>query len=290
MKRVLVIGENSYIGRSFEVFVKDKYEITMVSSRNNVWQGINFAKYDSVLHCAGIAHISHNPKMESLYYEVNCDLAVNVANKAKSEGIRQFIFLSSILVYGTNQSEVNHTTLPKPDNFYGNSKLKAEQELDKLASKNFNLCIVRSPMVYGRGCKGNFPKLVRLAKITPIFPAYPSKRSMIYIDNLCEFLCGMVDDEATGVFLPQNKEYLNAAEFVKFIADYDRRYIVTTRLFNPLIRLLMKRIAVFQKLFGGLYYTKQGNEDDYNIVEFDKSIYQSIENRTLSADLVLEYE
>jgi len=213
--------------------------------------------------------------MEALYYEVNCDLAVNIANKALKEGVKQFIFLSSILVYGNNKSKISSATTLRPDNFYGSSKLKAEQELKKLANENFKLCIVRSPMVYGKGCKGNFPRLIKLAKITRIFPAYSNRRSMIYIENLCEFFCNLIDSGTEGTFLPQNKEYVNTMELVKIIATYDNKRIVTIKLFNSLIRLFMKRISVFEKLFGDLYYIEQGNEDDYNIVAFEESIKRS---------------
>jgi UDP-glucose 4-epimerase len=272
MKRVLIIGKNSYIGRSFKDFAENKFNIKIISSRNGEWKNEDFTGYDSILHCAGIAHVTHNPKMESLYYKINCDLPVETAEKAKSEGVRQFIFLSSILVYGSRNSQIDSETLPNPDNFYGGSKLKAEQTLKKLETKDFKLCTVRLPMVYGKGCKGNFPKLLKLAEITPIFPDYQNKRSIIYIDNLCEFLCGLVDGESNGVFLPHNKKYMNTTELVKFIKSHDSKRVIITKLLNPAINLLMKRVSVFEKLFGDLYYAKQGNENNYNIVEFEESV------------------
>lgn len=278
MKKVLVIGENSYIGKSFEVFAKDRYDIKMVSSRNDEWKSIDFTGYDSILHCAGIAHVSRDPKMKPLYYAVNCDLAVNIAKKAKSEDVRQFIFLSSILVYGSNKFKIDMETPPNPADFYGGSKLKAEQELQKLVNDAFKLCIIRPPMVYGKGCRGNFPKLVKLAKITPIFPDFPNKRSMIYIDNLCSFFCKVIDSEDKGIFLPQNQEYVNTTELVKCIAECQNKRISMTKLFNPLIRVLTRHISVFEKLFGDLCYTKQGNKNEYNIVGFQKSIKRSLED------------
>jgi UDP-glucose 4-epimerase len=276
MKKVLVIGDDSYIGMSFEAFARDKLEIKMVSSRNNAWREVDFAGYDSVLHCAGIAHISRDPKMESLYYEVNCNLAVDVANKAKSENVKQFIFLSSMLIYGSKNNEINHITTPNPDNFYGNSKLKAEQELQKLSDNDFKLCIVRPPMVYGKGSKGNFPKLVKLARKTPLFPNFPNKRNMIYIDNLCNFICDLVNNENEGVFLPQNIEYVNTTELVRCIRECHGKRLKTTRVFNPLIRFLSKRMSVFNKVFGDLWYVKQGNESGYCVVGFEESVRRSV--------------
>ena len=271
-----MIGDDSYIGQSFEAFAKGRYDIKMVNSREGAWKSVDFTGYDSVLHCAGIAHVSNDPKMESLYYEVNCDLAVDVAKKAKKENVGQFIFLSSMLVYGSSKSEIDKDTPTVPDNFYGGSKLKAEQELQKLVGDGFKLCIVRPPMVYGKGCKGNFPKLVKLAKKIPIFPNYPNKRSMIYIENLCSFFCRLIDIEDESIFLPQNQEYVNTTELVRYVAKcYGKRRLMT-KLFNWLIRLLAKRVSVFEKMFGSLYYVKQGDEGEYNVVGFEESVRRSI--------------
>jgi len=274
MKRILVIGEKSYIAKSFYGFANKRYKIEIITSRNGTWQSVDFSKYDSVLHCAGIAHVSNNPRIEKLYYDINCDLAVAVAKKAKNESVKQFVFLSSILVYGSNKNVINNETIPNPDNFYGASKLKAEQELQELADNNFRLCIVRPPMVYGKGCKGNFFKLVDLAKKTPIFPDYPNKRSMIHVDNLCDFLCSLIDSNKYGFFLPQNQEYINTTELVCYIAECYNRRIYTTKRFNSLIRFLTKHVVVFNKIFGNLYYVKEDNNSD--VVDFKISIQKSL--------------
>jgi UDP-glucose 4-epimerase len=272
MKKVLVIGDDSYIGRFFEAFANDRYLIKMVSSRDNAWENEDFTGFDSVLYCAGIAHESHNSKMEDLYYRVNCDLTVKVSIKAKNENVGQFIFLSSMSIYGNNDTGITIDTAPEPQNLYGLSKLKGEQELCKLQDDKFKICIVRPPMVYGNGCRGNFPRLVRLAKRSFLFPDFENKRSMIYVGNLCSFFCGLIDGESSGVFLPHNSEYINITGLVKAINPKIR----TTRLFNPLLRFLVKRITVFNKLFGDLYYVMSGSESEYNIVSFDEGVKESI--------------
>ncbi|MCL2815776.1 MAG: NAD-dependent epimerase/dehydratase family protein [Oscillospiraceae bacterium] len=278
MKRVLVIGDDSYIGMSFEAFAKDRFDIKMVNSRDGAWKDVDFTGYDSVLHCAGIAHVKQTKKMEPLYYKINCDLAADVANKAKEENVRQFIFLSTMAVYGTSKTKIDINTLPAPNkkDFYGGSKLKAEQQLQKLADDEFRLCVIRPPMVYGKGCRGNFLKLAKLAKKTPIFPNYPNKRSMIYIENLCSFICALIDGENDGIFLPQNEEYVNTTELVQCIAKCYGKRVATTKLFNWLIRLLAKRVSAFEKMFGDLYYVKQGNESGYSIINLEDSIRISI--------------
>jgi len=275
MKRVLIIGQNSYIGKSFEIYARDRFELKMVSSRNQAWHSVDFSGYDSILHCAGIAHVSHNPRMKKYYYEVNCDLAINVARKAKSENVKQFVFLSSILIYGNNKTAINNETIPNPNNFYGDSKLKAEHGLEKLSDNDFKLCILRPPMVYGKGCKGNFYKLVNLAKTVPFFPDYSNIRSIIYIDNLCNFICDSIDNNSQGTFFPQNNEHINTTELVCYIAKCYNRRVYTTKLFNPLIHILMKRISIFQKLFGNLYYSLNDNKS--TMVDFKNSINRILE-------------
>jgi hypothetical protein len=183
-----------------------------------------------------------------------------------------------MLVYGSANEKIDKETLPNPDDFYGGSKLKAEKELQKLADDTFKLCIVRPPMVYGPNCKGNFPRLVELAKKTPLFPDFPNERSMIYIDNLCSFFCTLVDGEKHGLFLPQNSEYVNTTELVKCIAKHSGKRTITTKMFNPLVRLLIKRVGTFIKLFGNLAYAHAGDEDSYNVATFEESVKKSLEN------------
>ena len=276
MKKVIVIGENSYIGKSFEAYSNDRFGIKMVGSRDGKWETMDFAGFDSVLFCAGIAHMAQDSKVEALSFAVNCDLAVDAANKAKKEKVSQFIYLSSMSVYGGGETEIDGATTPNPGSVYGRSKLKAEQELQKLDDDSFRLCFVRPPMVYGKGCKGNFPKLVKLAKRTPIFPDYPNKRSMIYIDNLCEFLCGLIKNESSGIFLPQNSEYVNTVELVRYVANLANKRIITTRLCNPIIPLLLKHISIMGKLLGDLTYVRAGDENSYNVVAFEESIERSM--------------
>ena len=280
MKRILVVGDDSYIGMSFRDFVADnnKCEVTMVNSRDNAWKNVDFTGYDSLLHCAGIAHVKTTKENEKLYYDINCDLAVNVAKKAKAEGVGQFVFLSSLFVYVNRKTPIiiDKDTPTNPDTVYGKSKLKAEIELKQIADNDFKICNIRPPMVYGKNCRGNFLSLVSLAKKTPIFPGYPNKRSMIYVENLCNFICVLIDENKEGVFLPQNCEYVNTSELVKEIARCHGKKIRTIKLFNPLIGILSKKISVFNKVFGNLCYSQLGNESDYCAVDFEESVKRSV--------------
>lgn len=281
MKKILITGKNSYVGTSLEKWLgnyPDRYSIELISLRNDSWREKDFSEYDAVVHVAGIAHVSSDPKMEEMYYKVNRDLTIETAKKAKAEGVKQFIFMSSIIVYGDSTSDkrvIDKNTVPTPSNFYGNSKLQAEEGIKILVNDNFKVVIIRPPMIYGKDSKGNYPKLAKVAQKLPFFPDIENERSMLHIDNLCEFIKVMIDQEETGLFFPQNAEYVNTSELVNFIAQAHGHKIRMTRLFNPTIKLLFN-IGVVNKLFGNLVYEK--SMSDYDKVNYQvRSFRESIE-------------
>lgn len=258
MKRVLITGKNSYVGNSFADWVKDdsNFIVDKISLRDNKWKELDFSIYDVVLHVAGIAHVSRDPKMEELYYKVNRDLTIEVAERAKLDRVKQFIFMSSIIVYGDNVpgGVITRETIPNPSNFYGKSKLEAEKGLLPLENSNFKVAIVRPPMIYGKNSKGNYPKLAKLARISPIFPDIDNQRSMLHIDNLDEFIKLLIQKEDKGYFFPQNKEYVKTSEMVRVIGEVQDKKVRLVRVFNPFIKPFITKISVLNKMFGNLKY------------------------------------
>ncbi|WFF74402.1 NAD-dependent epimerase/dehydratase family protein [Proteiniclasticum sp. QWL-01] len=280
MKRVLITGKNSYIGTSLENWLMrepDQYKVDTVDMKDGSWKEKDFSLYDVVFHVAGIAHVSSDPKMEDLYYNVNRDLTIQTAEKAKAEGVKQFIFMSSIIVYGDSSSSkrvIDKNTVPTPSNFYGNSKLQAEEGIKNLESDGFKIVVVRPPMIYGKGSKGNYPRLANMAKKIPIFPDIDNERSMLHIDNLCEFIKVMIDYEDNGLFFPQNAEYVKTSELVKTIADVHGKKIWMISWLNWLIRFMFG-IGIVNKVFGNLVYEKSMSDYDkanYRIRTFKESI------------------
>lgn len=274
MKKILITAQNSYIGNTFAERTSKMYDIDFISCRTNDWEKEDFSKYDSILHVAGIAHVSKDPNMESEYYRVNRDLTVKIAKKSKKEGVKQFIFLSSIIVYGDNSEMQKKTiitpnTVPKPSNFYGMSKLQAEAGILALQNENYNISIIRPPMVYGENSKGNYRTLVKIAEKIPVFPNLKNERSMIHIDNLCEFIHLLIKNNEKGLFFPQNKTYINTSNMVKTIAEANGKKIKLTTLANPILYVLSKKVSILNKAFGSLTYEKHMSvyKEEYQIRE-----------------------
>ena len=111
-------------------------------------------------------------------------------------------------------------------------------------------------MIYGKGCKGNYQKLAKLARITPIFPDIENKRSMIYIDNLSEFIKKLIENGVTGIFMPQNAEYITTSILVKEIAKNNGQNMYMIPVPVLLKNFLIQHSHLFKKIFGDLMYSK----------------------------------
>ena len=271
MKKILITGANSYIGTSFEQWAIENGEDFQIDTQDMIgddWKNADFSGYDSIFHVAGIAHADVGKVSEEgkkLYYKVNCDLAVECAKKAKAAGAKQFIYMSSIIVYGESAPigktrVITKDTPVSPANFYGDSKAKAEEGLQLLNDENFKIVILRPPMIYGKGSKGNYPLLAKMAKKTPLFPAIKNQRSMLYVESLCKFVSMMIAYEERGIFFPQNAEYVQTADMVKIIAKVSEKRIFVTRWLNGVVWVLGKipgkTSSLVNKAFGNLVYDK----------------------------------
>lgn len=282
MKKILVTGAGSYVGESVRKYILEtspgEFEIDAVGTMNNEWEKTDFAKYDVVYHVAGIAHVNADPKMAPLYYKVNRDLTIDVAQRAKDAGVKQFIFMSSQIVFHESQSlkteVITKETKENPNGFYGDSKLQAEIGLHKLESKNFKVCILRPCMIYGPNAKGNFPRLVRLATKVPVFPCWHNKRSMLYIDNLAEFVKQVVLCGYSGTFYPQNRELADTVEIIRFFAKEAGHKVWITKLLNPFVWLGSFVLQPINKMFATYYYDPRMSKMDfeYQLVSFEDSL------------------
>ena len=285
MKKVLITGANSYIGVSFEQYAAKHYSnqllVETVDMLDGSWRKKDFSAYDVVYHVAGIAHAdvgNVSKETKAKYYAVNTDLAIETARQAKAQGVRQFVFMSSAIVYGESApygetKRITKDTEPTPANFYGDSKWQADKGIRKLASDSFTVTILRPPMIYGKGSKGNYPTLAKIAKKLPLFPEIDNERSMLYIENLCEFLCQVMIRGQGGVFWPQNAEYSSTSEMVRQIAAVSGHMIWVSAIWNWAVVLASKmpgKIGVLtNKAFGNMSYDQSMSRYDFDYIVAD---------------------
>ena len=267
MIRILITGANSYIGTSFANYLAQpefagKYQVTTLDMIGDAWRSHDFSQYDSVYHVAGIAH-SDNGKISDerakLYYAVNTDLTVECAKKAKEAGVKQFIFMSSAIVYGDSapigkEKLITRDTPVNPANCYGDSKVQAENGIRPLDCDTFKVVILRPPMIFGKNSKGNYPLLSKLARKLPAFPKVENKRSMLYIGNLVEFVRLMIENGEHGTFWPQNPQYSNTSEVISLIAKAHNKRCVLIPGFGWVLKLMSHATGLVNKAFGNLAY------------------------------------
>lgn len=285
MKRILITGADSYVGTSVENYLKqrpEEYEIATVDMKDEAWKSVDFSGFDTVYHVAGIAHSDVGNVTDEgieMYYRINADLAIETAEKAKAEGVGQFIFMSSAIVYGDSapigkSKMITAETPVSPANFYGDSKVKAEEGLMPLNEPGFKVVILRPPMIYGRGSKGNYPTLAKMARKLPIFPKVKNERSMLYIENLAEFVRLMIENEESGIFWPQNNEYSNTSELVGLIAENHGKKILRIAGVTWILKILSHMTGLVNKAFGNLTYDMAMSEykTDYRVCDLRTSI------------------
>lgn len=288
MKKILITGANSYIGTSFAAYLAElefagKYQVDTLDMIGDAWRSYDFSGYDAVYHVAGIAH-SDNGKISDerakLYYAVNTDLTVECAKKAKDAGVKQFIFMSSAIVYGDSapigkEKLITRDTPVNPANCYGDSKVQAENGIRPLDSDTFKVVILRPPMIFGKGSKGNYPLLSKLAQKLPVFPKVENKRSMLYIGNLVEFVRLMIENGEHGTFWPQNPQYSNTSEVISLIAKAHSKRCVLIPGFGWALKLMSHAAGLVNKAFGNLAYDQAMSE--YKLPYQKYSLQEAIE-------------
>lgn len=285
MKRILITGINSYLGKSFKSYMEGfpGYSTVSISMRDGSWREEDFTGIDAVYHVAGLAHSDNgriSPEKAQMYYSINTDLTLELAKKAKREGVGQFIFMSSAIVYGDSapigqRRMIDRGTRCSPANCYGDSKVQAELGLKRLEDERFRVVILRPPMIYGPGCKGNYPVLSLMARRLHFFPQVDNQRSMLFVGNLMAFVKLMIDNNESGTFFPQNAQYSNTSAFVALIAAAHGRKIRLVRGFTWALKLLGVFTPLVNKAFGSLSYDMEMSgypRGEYRLFSLEESI------------------
>lgn len=288
MKKILITGANSFVGNAVKTHLErfpDRYSVTAMSLRDGSWKEKDLSGYDCIYHVAGLAHSdvgNVTDEVKARYYAVNTELTAEIAEKAKAEGVGQFIFMSSAIVYGDSapigkDKMIGRDTPCAPANFYGDSKLQAENRLRELSGDGFKVVILRCPMIYGKGGKGNFPVLENLALKLPFFPKTENRRSMLYVGNLAEFVRLMIENEESGLFWPCNREWSNTSALVRSIAACRGKKLVLVPGFTWALKMLSHVTGYVDKAFGNLAYEEHLGDyrEEYRLYTLEESIKET---------------
>ena len=255
MKRILIAGKDSYIGDYLAVTLDPtRFACDILDMRGDAWHKQSFAGYNAVVLVAGIAHQRETKANRALYDQVNHKLAVAAGEKAKQDGVTQFVFFSSMSVYGIDVGRIHVDTEPNPKTAYGRSKLDAETALLGLTNEAFHVAVLRPPMIYGPGCRGNYPRLSKLVQRLHVFPKANNERSMLYINTFCAFMDMLLQSGSGGLYFPQNNAYVSTDRLARAIANANHRRLWQPNGFGWLLRLLGKNGGTIGKVFGTLTY------------------------------------
>lgn len=287
---ILIIGKNSYIGNHIDEWLsRYGHKVAQLDVLSEDWKNYDYSSFDAIVHVAGIVHRPDCKDWE-LYKRVNTDMPVKIATMAKEQGVKQYIYFSTMGVYQANKklgaSVVDETTplLSNSSSFYGMSKLMAEEALTKLQEEGFSVAFVRPPSVYGKGCKGGYiTGFKKIAQMLPVIPrAYENAcQSFIYIDNLSECVRLIVENHLGGVFCPQDDEIPNANRLLEVICKGIGKTYRSSRLLGICLQLL-NFIPLVKKAYGGIEYSRTLSdipELDYVVVSFEEGMRRTVSTK-----------
>ena len=283
--KILIIGKNSYIGNHIDEWLsKHGHQVTQLDVLTDEWKTFDYSPYDTIVHVAGIVH-QPNCQDWGLYKRVNTDMPIQIATMAKKVGVKQYVFFSTMGVYGVGKrlkpTVVDEKTLLAPVGMYGKSKLMAEEGLRELQDEAFKVAFVRPPSVYGKGCRGGYiTGFTSIARRLPVIPcAYENvKQSFIYIDNLSELVRLVIEKNKAGVFCPQDDKSVSANELLRTITDGIGRKYRSSWLLGFGVRLL-HFIPLVNKAYGGVEYSKTLSDIegmDYVVVPFEEGMRRTV--------------
>ncbi len=288
MKKLLIVGSDSFVGNAVYNWLLQKhagsYEIDIIDAREGGWRNADFSKYQVVYQVAGIAHVKkETPEMERLFFDVNAEMTYDIAAAAKAAGVEQYIFMSTKGVYPSFVPFIDENTPTGPVKLYGKSKLAGEQKILPLASEDFRVAVLRCPSVYGAHAPGSYLQLLKKVDHLAVFPAYKNRRSMIYIDNLCEFIHIVIERGLSGILVPQDAEYMSTSDIVRVGAKIKKKKILFDYISWPLIAVLVKLTYKFRKPFGSTVFKHDFSipDRDYYVCGFEEAVRRTIEEEQL---------
>lgn len=252
--KLLITGSSGFVGSYFIDKYKKKYDIKTFSFRKDDINTFDCREIDEIFHLSALVHQMGGASAEE-YEKVNVTQTLQLARKAKENGVKHFVFMSTVKVYGEETNSVyTENTICNPEDEYGKSKLKAELELLKLENEDFKVSILRTPIIYGYRVKANIKALISLINKIPILPfgKIENKRSMVYIGNICHLVDELVIQQKAGIFLASDDEPLSTTKLCELISKNLNKkiYLVKIPFFESLLKLL--KPSFHKRLYGSL--------------------------------------
>lgn len=280
MKKILITGKNGFLAKNLAKHLSERgFDARLVSVRGGA-ENIDLRGIDCIVHTAAISSDKKGVPY-SEYKRVNVETTRLLAQRAKECGVQHFVFLSSLFAMFDTPPKISSDTVLgenspcTPQNFYGKSKHEAEKALEGLAAENFKIAVVRPPIIYGEGGAGNYALLKKIALKLPVLPDIENRKSMIYVGNLCELIKLIIENQSSGLFLPQNAELVSTKEMMGEIAKANGKKAHFSKLFGLGIKLFGNFVPQLRKAFGNLYYAPEQSNyfgGKYRIFGFAESI------------------
>jgi UDP-glucose 4-epimerase len=267
--KILITGKNSFVGRNFIKYsrFRDTDEISLFENKP---EDIDFSKYDVVIHLVAIVH-QKKTIPENQYFIINRDLCLKVAELAKNAGVKQFIFLSTVKVYGkfiSGSEPWNEKSLCIPEDAYGKSKYEAEVALRKLSDENFTVSIIRTPLVYGEYVRANMLSILKLINRTNILPFknVENRRNFTGAENLVSFIDRIIEKRASGVFIAMDEKAISTSRLVKMIAENMGKKIILFKIPDFIVKVgMIVWPSIFDRLYGSF---EMDNSRSLEILDF----------------------
>lgn len=274
MKRILLTGANGFVGNYFLKKYSSSYEIITFSFLNDNFVNLDLSNIDVVIHCSALVHQMKGASWEQ-YEKININQTIQLADKAKKSGVKHFIFLSTIKVYGEESNKhCYENSRTNPTDYYSISKLKAEDSIRNIESSNFKISVLRCPLIYGAGVRANFANLINLIKKASILPFknIKNKRSLVFVGNVCFILHRIIFLEKRGIFLSVDDKALSTTDLIQIIAKYlDKKILLIDIIFFDKFLKIIKP-SYYQRLFGSLVIN---NDYTMETLKLEKNKYST---------------